>query len=180
MIDSGYSQLSTLARTSPPSAIDVSTTAQGNRAHIDHIRQRQAHADHFKLPLPPPRAKNVQKRQEKKNRSEHNSRHSQIQIYLRCHSACRSTSTACEHGKTGYTRSKRMLHHNYRANLPPLLRKNKLRAAGLAVVPPSMCECQKGEPTPQANHHVVGLGAHTQISVGVGGERGGVEKLPNI
>ena len=72
-----------------------------------------------------------------------------------------------------------MLHHNYRANLPPILRKIKLRAAGLAVVPPSMCECQKGEPTPQANHHVVGLGAHTQISVGVGGIEGG-ETLPNI
>ena len=55
----------------------------------------------------------------------------------------------------------------------PILRKIKLRAAGLAVVPPSMCECHKGEPTPQANHHVVDLGAHTQISVGMGGIGGG-------
>ena len=54
-----------------------------------------------------------------------------------------------------------------------ILRKINLRAAGLAVVPPSMCECQTGEPTPQANHHVVDLGAHTQISVGMGGIGGG-------
>jgi len=55
----------------------------------------------------------------------------------------------------------------------PILRKINLRAAGLAVVPPSMCECHKGEPTPQANHHVVDLGAHTQISAGMGGIGGG-------